>query len=81
MGYIYHTMSVESVPSAKTKAKSEYGQRIDRVIDYLRRNLDHPLKLAEMSDVASFPEFHFHRIFGAVFGETVNNFIRACAST
>ena len=74
-------MSIESVPSAKTKANSEYGQRIDRIIDHLRRNLDRPVKLAELADVNCFSEFHFHRIFGAVFGETANNFVRACAST
>jgi AraC family transcriptional regulator len=71
-------MSAESVPSAKTMANSEYGQRIDRVIDYLRRNLGHPPKLA---DIACFSEFHSHRIFSAVSGETVNNFARAYAST
>src|ERR1700752_5265101 len=55
-------------------ANSEYGQRIDRVIDHLRANLDHPVKLAELAGVACFSEFHFHRIFTAVSGETLNNF-------
>jgi len=72
--YIYDTMSIESVPSAKTQANSEYIQRIDRVIDYLRGNLDRPVKLAELANVACFSEFHFHRIFGAVTGETLNSF-------
>jgi AraC family transcriptional regulator len=62
------------MPSAKTQANGEYAQRIDRVIDYLRRNLDRPVKLRELANVAGFSEFHFHRIFGAVSGETLNNF-------
>jgi AraC family transcriptional regulator len=66
-------MSPESVPSAKTQANSEYTQRIDRVIDYLRANLDRPVKLAELAGVACFSEFHFHRIFSSVSGETLNN--------
>jgi len=74
MGYIYGRMSLGSVPGAKTRANSEYAQRIDRVIDYLRRNLDRPVKLAELAKVACFSEFHFHRIFRAVSGETLNNF-------
>jgi AraC family transcriptional regulator len=74
LGYIYGTMSVESVPSAKTQAKSEYAQRIDRVIDYIRENLDRPVKLGELAKLACFSEFHFHRIFTAVSGETVNHF-------
>src|SRR3984885_7499543 len=67
-------MSIESVPSQKTQANGEYAQRINRVIDYLRRNLDRPVKLAELASVACFSEFHFHRIFRAVSGETLNNF-------
>jgi len=63
-----------SVPRAKAHASSEYAHRIDRVIDYLRENLDRPVKLAELADVACFSEFHFHRIFTAVSGETLNSF-------
>ena len=67
-------MSIESVPSQKTPANSEYAQRINRVIDYLRANLHRQVKLQELAKVACFSEFHFHRIFGAVSGETLNNF-------
>ena len=67
-------MSTQSVWSAKTQANTEYAQRIDRVIDHLRANLDRPVKLAELAKVACFSEFHFHRIFRAVSGETLNNF-------
>jgi AraC family transcriptional regulator len=71
---IYDAMSTESVVVAKTQANGEYAQRLDRVIDYLRRNLHRPVKLAELADVACFSEFHFHRIFTAVSGETLNSF-------
>jgi AraC family transcriptional regulator len=67
-------MATESVPSAKTQASHEYAQRIDRVIDHLRGNLHRQVKLEELARVACFSEFHFHRIFGAVAGETLNNF-------
>ena len=53
---------------------SHYIQRIDRVIDHLRENLDRPFKLAELAEVAGFSEFHFHRIFAAISGETLNSF-------
>jgi AraC family transcriptional regulator len=64
----------ESVPIAKTQASGEYAQRINRVIDHIRQNLDRPVKLEQLAKVACFSEFHFHRIFGAVAGETVNSF-------
>jgi len=69
-----HTMSIESVPSAKTQANGQYARRIDRVIDHLRGNLHRAVKLRELAHVACFSEFHFHRIFRAVSGETLNNF-------
>src|SRR5580698_6722980 len=67
-------MSTESLAGGKMQANGEYTQRIDRVIDYLRGNLDRQVKLKELARVACLSEFHFHRIFGAVSGETLNNF-------
>ena len=66
-----HALSFED---PKAPANPEYARRIDRVIDHLRGNLHRPVKLAELAQVACFSEFHFHRIFGAVCGETVNSF-------
>jgi AraC family transcriptional regulator len=40
----------------------------------LRDNLDKPLKLEDLAKVACFSKFHFHRVFGAVTGETLNDF-------
>src|SRR5499425_2655332 len=67
-------MSIESVPRQKIQASAEYAQRINRVIDYLRGNLDRQVKLKELAKVACFSEYHFHRIFTAVSGETLNSF-------
>jgi AraC family transcriptional regulator len=67
-------MPTEFVPGQKTQANSEYAQRIDRVIDHLRGNLHRQVRLEELAKVACFSEFHFHRVFGAVSGETLNNF-------
>jgi AraC family transcriptional regulator len=74
LGYYHGTMSTKSVPSENTRANCGYTQRIVRVIDYLRRNLDRQVKLEELARVACFSEFHFHRIFSAVSGETLSNF-------
>jgi AraC family transcriptional regulator len=74
LGYYYVTMATELLSRQKTQASSEYAQRIDRVIDHLRGNLHRRVKLEELAKVACFSEFHFHRIFGAVSGETLNNF-------
>jgi AraC family transcriptional regulator len=57
-----------------SNANNEYTRRIDRVIDYLNDHLDQPLKLEELAKVACFSEFHFHRVFRAMTGETLNDF-------
>src|SRR6516162_6779317 len=63
-----------SSPTERIRANSGYTRRINRVIGYLRGNLDRQMKLRELAHVACFSEFHFHRIFGAVSGETLNSF-------
>lgn len=67
-------MASELSLHATTQASGAYTWRIDRVVDHLRANLHRPVKLGELADVACLSEFHFHRIFKAISGETVNNF-------
>jgi AraC family transcriptional regulator len=61
---------------AKEYLRREYLGRINRVIDFIESNIDSPLSLEPLARVANFSPFHFHRIFSALVGETLNNFIR-----
>jgi AraC family transcriptional regulator len=54
----------------------EYRRRVCLAMNYISANLDTPLSLEEIAGAASFSMFHFHRIFKAVVGETVSEFIR-----
>jgi len=56
--------------------RQEYTARINRVIDYIEQNIDRELSLKELSEVAGFSSYHFHRIFAALVGETLNSFIQ-----
>jgi AraC family transcriptional regulator len=56
------------------KSNEIYRSRINQVIDYVNNNLNKSISLDELAAVAFFSPFHFHRIFVAVTGETVNNF-------
>lgn len=60
---------------SKQLSKQEYTTRINRVMDYIRLNLDKSFDLATLASVASFSPYHFHRIFTAMVGETPNNFV------
>ncbi len=56
--------------------RESYTARINRVIDYIEANIDKDLSLQELAGVAYFSPFHFHRIFRAMVGETLNDFIQ-----
>ncbi|MDQ2780132.1 MAG: AraC family transcriptional regulator [Pseudomonadota bacterium] len=54
----------------------DYVERINRAIDHIVRNLAGPLRLQDVSGAAGFSPFHFHRIFKALLGETLNHFVK-----
>lgn len=56
--------------------QEEYTARINRVIDYIETHLDRELSLDTLAEVANFSKFHFHRLFQAMVGETLNQFIQ-----
>lgn len=60
----------------KELLRKEYVGRINKVVDYVEKHLGDELNLEVLADVASFSRFHFHRLFSAMTGETVSNFIR-----
>ncbi len=53
----------------------EYKARINRIFDYIERNLDKRFSLEELASVANFSKYHFHRIFQGMTGETPFQFI------
>lgn len=56
--------------------RSEYVQRINRVVDYIEAHLLEPLSLERLASVAHFSPFHFHRVFRAMVGETPQRFVQ-----
>jgi AraC family transcriptional regulator len=61
--------------SRQNMLRAEYTARINHVLDYIEANIGKDLSLAELAGVAHFSPFHFHRIFKAMVGETLNGFI------
>ena len=57
------------------KSRSDYLDRVNRVVDHIHANLDKPLRLEELAAIAHFSAYHFHRVFKAVTGETLNAFV------
>jgi len=55
--------------------ENEYKSRINKVLDYIEKNIDKNFTLEELADTASFSKFHFNRIFKALMGETPFRYI------
>ncbi len=56
-------------------SKKEYIKRINNVQDYIEDNLYHNLTLEELSDIAGFSKYHFHRIFKGVSKESLFHYV------
>lgn len=54
----------------------DYVASVNLAIDHIVRNLAQPLNLEEVAGVARFSPFHFHRLFKALVGETLNQFVK-----
>lgn len=57
-------------------SRTEYISRINRILDYIDKNLENPMTLGELASVASFSKYHFNRIFHSVVRETPFQFIQ-----
>lgn len=56
--------------------RREYERRVNRVMDHVEAHLAEDLTLEKLAAVAAFSPFHFHRVFSAITGETLSDFIR-----
>jgi AraC family transcriptional regulator len=57
------------------RSKCEYITRINKVMDYVEHHLNESISLDEVSAVAHFSPFNFHRIFSLIVGETPGDFM------
>jgi len=59
-----------------TDTESFYIQKINLALDFIEVNFEKKITTPELADISAFSEFHFHRIFKAIIGETVNQYIK-----
>ncbi|KQM30595.1 AraC family transcriptional regulator [Sphingomonas sp. Leaf10] len=59
-----------------TPAQRNYDDRMRRALDHIDRHLDDDLDLAQISAVAAFSKYHFHRQFTACFGLSVHRYVQ-----
>ena len=64
--------------SRKTRAATPaaYVERVNLAIDHVVTNLRKPLRLESVAKAAMLSPFHFHRVFQAMTGETLADFVK-----
>jgi len=60
----------------KSSTEQDYYERIVRTLVYIQRHLDDELELEKVASVAAFSQFHFHRVFRGLVGESLKEHIR-----
>ncbi|MEF3306143.1 AraC family transcriptional regulator [Paenibacillus sp. GYB003] len=56
--------------------KDDYLKQIQATIDYAEAHLGEELSLSRLAQVANFSDYHFHRVFQAMAGEAVMDYVR-----
>jgi AraC family transcriptional regulator len=56
--------------------KEDYLKQIQATIDYVEEHLAEELSLSRLAQVARLSDFHFHRVFQTVAGDTVMEYVR-----
>jgi len=58
------------------KVKNDYYERIEKAVDFIEENLMEKLTVEMIAEKAYFSKYHFIRVFTAMTGETVGNYLR-----
>ncbi|HEV3198471.1 MAG TPA: AraC family transcriptional regulator [Bryobacteraceae bacterium] len=60
----------------KPSTEQDYHERIVRTLVFIQQHLDESLELEHVASVAAFSNFHFHRIFRGLVGESLKEHVR-----
>ena len=60
----------------KLKTTTSYYERINKVLEHIEAHLYEEISLETLSSVSCFSSYHFHRIFNAVVGDSLQVYIR-----
>lgn len=67
---------MRSTHKKRAAARDRYIERVNLAIDFAVRNLARPNRLTAVARVAGLSPFHFHRVFQAMVGETLADFVQ-----
>jgi AraC family transcriptional regulator len=67
---------LRTITKSRAATPQTYLQRVNRAIEHVVSRLAEPLRLEDVARVALLSPFHFHRIFRALVGETLGDFVK-----
>jgi AraC-type DNA-binding domain-containing proteins len=74
---LYHSLIYNIVKRLiRQGSNMNYDDCIKKSIEYIECNLNNKIELDELADKAFLSKYHFHRVFHAVVGEPVAEYIR-----
>jgi len=71
--YIYPNTNLQI--SMDNQLQQTYIQGLNKALIFIDNNLNKPLTLEQIAETSNYSPYHFHRIFKAITGETLNNYI------
>ena len=57
------------------RSQSEYIRRINKALCFIDEHIDLTIQLDDIAKASHFSPYHFHRLFHALVGETVNDYV------
>ncbi len=54
----------------------DYSRQVQKAIDFMEARLTTKIELEDVADIACFSMYHFHRMFSAIVGYTMKDYIR-----
>jgi AraC family transcriptional regulator len=69
-------MPGEDALRMKPVTLASYKERVLRVLVHIQRHLDDDVSLDQLAEIACFSQYHFHRIFHGMVGESVKEHVR-----
>lgn len=64
------------VKPVRESTAEHYQRRFQRLVEYIFQNLDSPLDLETLSQVACVSPYHLHRLYRCMFGETLADTVK-----
>lgn len=67
---------LSQIAAARPATREELFRRLNLARDFIYDNLDHPLTVEKIADIACLAPYHFHRLFHSSYGVPVSRFVR-----